>query len=82
MAIWIFKIFWNTNVPDNLNFSLKYFSACAMGLVHQRSDKCVEKLIEIEESQTDEYEKFEKKCPEGLENVYDIGFCVKVSWGL
>ena len=50
-----------------------------MGLVHQRSDKCVEKLIEIEESQTDEYEKFEKKCPEGLENVYDIGFCVKVS---
>ena len=55
-------------------------SACAMGLVHQRSDKCVEKLIEIEESQTDEYEKFEKKCPEGLENVYDIGFCVKVSW--
>ena len=50
-----------------------------MGLVHQRSDKCVEKLIEIEESQTDEYERFEKKCPEGLENVYDIGFCVKVS---
>ena len=58
---------------------LNVFSACAMGLVHQRSDKCVEKLIEIEESQTDEYEKFEKKCPEGLENVYDIGFCVKVS---
>jgi len=53
-----------------------------MGLVHQRSDKCVEKLIEIEESQTDEYEKFEKKCPKGLENVYDIGFCVKVSWSL
>ena len=50
-----------------------------MGLVHQRSDKCVEKLIEIEESQTDEYERFAKKCPEGLENVYDIGFCVKVS---
>ena len=50
-----------------------------MGLVHQRSDKCVEKLIEIEESQTDEYERFAKKCPEGLENVYDIDFCVKVS---
>ena len=58
---------------------LNDFLACAMGLVHQRSDKCVEKLIEIEESQNDEYEKFEKKCPDGLENVYDIGFCVKVS---
>ena len=51
-----------------------------MGLVHQRSDKCIEKLIEIEESPNEEYEKFEKKCPEGLENVYDIGFCVKVSY--
>jgi len=50
-----------------------------MGLVHQRSDRCIEKLIEIEESQNEEFEKFEKKCPVGLENVYDISFCVKVS---
>ena len=58
---------------------LTIISACAMGLVHQRTDKCVEKLIEIEENGSEEYNNFEKKCPEGLKNVYDIGFCVKVS---
>ena len=51
-----------------------------MGLVHQRNDKCVEKLIEIEENGSKEYENFEKKCPDGLKNVYDIDFCVKVSF--